>query len=104
MRTTVRSLMGANLLALTGLLGLGAGTARAQVVYYGRPTVVAPRYYGSGVPYGDTVPAPGFAYADAPRAYHPAPPNPVMGGRGYHYCYFPALRELPLYKPWLPRD
>jgi hypothetical protein len=29
MRTTVRSLMGVNLLALTGLLGLGAGTAQA---------------------------------------------------------------------------
>jgi hypothetical protein len=100
MKSSVRTWLGASFLALTGLLGGHAGTAQAQVGYYVVPSPAYPRFYSYSVPY--TVPA--QRYVSIRPAVRPAPPNPGIGGNGYHYGYFPARRELPLYKPWLRRD
>jgi hypothetical protein len=100
MKASMQAWLGASFLALTGLLGWDAGSAQAQVGYYAVPSTVYPRYYSYSVPY--SVPVQRYVYV-RPVA-RPAPPNPGIGGNGYHYGYFPARRELPLYKPWLRRD
>jgi hypothetical protein len=94
--------MGASLFALTVLGGWGASTAKAQVGYYAVPTPVYPRYFS----YNYTTPyvSPARTYVYSRPTVRPAPPNPGIGGNGYHYGYYPDRRELPLYKPWLRRD
>jgi hypothetical protein len=102
MKSSARSSMGASLLALTGLMGWGASTAQAQVGYYVVPIPAYPQYYtySYSIPY--TAPAQTYVYTRP--SVRRTPPNPGIGGNGYHYGYYPARRELPLYKPWLRRD
>jgi hypothetical protein len=103
MKLTARSLLTPGVLALAGLLGPSVGSSHAQTAYYVQPYAAYSPYYQGGSYY--RYPAYARNYAVAPqRYYRPAPPNPGIGGNGYHYGYFPARRELPLYKPWLARD
>ena len=92
MRIILRPLTGATILALTALVGVGAGTARAQVGYYVVPSPSYPRYYGYSAP------ARNYVYT------RPAARNRGNWGSRSHYGYYPARRGLPLYKPWLRRD
>jgi len=104
MRTTLRSVLRASLLTLAGLTWMGATTAQAQVTPNARPAPpVSPGYSSPGrVYYNSALRPPSNTYV-RPAARRAAP-NPRSGGHRNHYGYFPARRDLPLYKPWLSKD
>jgi hypothetical protein len=97
MRKLSRSIMGASLLALT--VGLPAGMAQAQAPASGTAPSVAPRTTNP--------PASTRRYASnnpQRRVYTVPSQGTPSTRRRLHYGYFPARREVPLYKPWLRPD
>jgi hypothetical protein len=132
MRTLVRSIPGASLIALTVGLVLAARPVRAQAPVAGPAPAVVPRpatppsvvysvppggytyYYPYPGSYSYYYSYPGGYTYYYPNTYATAPQSrvytvPSQGGitgsnRHHHYGYWPARRELFLAKPWLKPD
>jgi hypothetical protein len=106
MRMVFRSILGASVIALTVGLVLATRTAQAQAPAPGPvPSVAPPVTSPPASVTNPSLPPRGYVYSNPRRRVYTVPSQGTASTRRrLHYGYFPARREVPLYKPWLKPD